>query len=138
MKFNNKTEVREALESIWRGRQEADFGRVVVEYLSLHLDAKHIPVSEFFKIAHNVNISAPDVILNIVNFFSGAHINLLDAGFEYIEKDDIEDLDSDQVRAAYDGKINPLTGQHDEDVAKKIFMYFLPSDVAKIALRSSE
>lgn len=138
MDFNNKAQVREVFESFWRGRQEVAFGHVVIEYLSAHLDAKHIPVSEFFNIAKRVNVSTPDVVLNVVNFLSGAHVNLLDAGFEYIEDDSVEDLDPGQVRAAYDASINPFTGQFDKDVAKKIFMYFLPSETAKNVLRGSE
>ena len=75
-------------------------------------------------------------VLNIVNYLSGAHLHLLSKRFEYIEHDSATEIDSLQAKAAYDASINPLTGQFDEAVKKKIFVYFIPSDTAREVLGS--
>lgn len=130
----NKNEALQVLATLWKGRPEAEVGCAVVNYLSSNLDARHIPFSEFFRIAADQNFEKPDAILNIVNYLSGAHLHLLAKGFEYIEDDRVIAIDSLQAKAAYDANINPLTGQFDEAVNKKIFMYFFPSETAKQVL----
>jgi hypothetical protein len=130
----NKNEAIEALTSLWKGRPEAAFGCAIIDYLSVHLDARHIPFSEFFRIATDGKPAEQAVVLNIVNYLSGAQLHLLAKGFEYIEDDFVTEIDSQQARAAYDANINPLTGQFDEVVQKKIFVYFMPSETAKDVL----
>ncbi len=127
----NKNEAIEVLTSLWKGRPEEAFGCAIIDYLSDHLDARHIPFSEFFRIALDGKPADQEVVLNIVNYLSGAQLHLLAKGFEYIEDDSVTEIDSQQARAAYDASINPLTGQFDEAVKKKIFVYFMPSEAAK-------
>jgi hypothetical protein len=134
----NKNEALQALATLWKGRPEAEFGCAVIDYLSSHLDARHIPFSEFFRIAAAKNFGERDAILNIVNYLSGAQLHLLAKGFEYIEDDRAIEIDSLQAKAAYDANINPLTGQFDEEVKKKIFVYFIPSETAKQVLGSGK
>lgn len=135
---NTKAEAHNILQGVWHGRPEADFGCLIINYISENLDAKYLPFSDLFKIARSHHIEQQDVVLNVVNYLTGAHLPLLDAGFEYIEDEIVEGLNPDQVKAAYTENINPLSGYIDQDVAKKIFMYLLPSKAAKSALRSAE
>jgi len=132
----NKHDAIEVLAALWNGRAEADFGCAIIDYLETHLDARHIPFSEFFRITANGEFAEQDVVLNIVNYLSGAHLHLLSNRFEYIEDDSATEIDSLQAKAAYRASINPLTGQFDETVKKKIFVYFVPSDTAREVLGS--
>lgn len=134
----NKNEAQEILIALWRGRPEAAFGCAVIDYLSNNLDARHIPFSEFFRLSVDGKPTEKAVVLNIVNYLSGAHLHLLAKGFEYIEDDLPIEIDSLQAKAAYDASINPLTGQFDDAVRRKIFVYFMPSDAAKEVLRGAE
>lgn len=135
---NTKAEAQDILRGIWHGRPEADFGCLIINYISENLSARYLPFSDLFKLAKSNHIEHQDVVLNVVNYLTGAHLPLLDTGFEYIEDETVEYLEPDQVKAAYEENINPLTGYFDEDVSKKIFMYLLPSEAAKSALRSAE
>lgn len=135
---HNKNEALDVLNTLWHGRSEAVFGRAIIDYLSAHLDARHIPFSEFFRITSEGKFAEQDVVLNIVNYLSGAQLHLLAKGFEYIEDDRATEIDSSQAKAAYEANINPLTGQFDDAVKKKIFVYFSPSETAKEVLGSAE
>ncbi|MGX9732316.1 hypothetical protein ACWYXO_17050 [Janthinobacterium aestuarii] len=138
MRPRNKNEAQEILITLWRGRPEAAFGCAVIDYLSNHLDARHIPFSEFFRLGADGKPAEQTVVINIINYLSGAHLHLLAKGFEYIEGDLPIEIDSLQAKAAYDASINPLTGQFDEAVKRKIFVYFMPSDAAKEVLGEAE
>jgi hypothetical protein len=133
----NKNEAVQVLTTLWAGRPEVDVGCAIIEYLSSNLDARHIPFSQFFRIALERKLDERDAVLNIVNYLSGAQLHLLAKGFEYIEDDRATEIDSLQAKAAYDANINPLTGQFDDAVKKKIFVYFIPSEVAKQVLGSA-
>jgi hypothetical protein len=129
-----KIDAQCVLRTVWGDKPEADFGCVVIDFLSAHADAVHIPFTQFFEIARANQIDDNGVVLNIVNYLTGAHLNLLRTAFEYIDGDTVESLEQAQVRAAKFDKINPLTGDTDEEVGDKIFVYFVPTNLAKEAL----
>ncbi len=130
----NKSEAHSILLELWAGMPEAEAGRVIVDFLAEHTDAAHISFAQFFEVAFQAHILDQRVVLNIVNYLTGADLNLLNTGFEYIEDDIVQPLEIEQVRAAQYRKINPLTGDEDADIGGKIFMFFLPSELAKKAL----
>lgn len=122
------------LKELWEEKPEALLGCVIIDFLSDHTDAVHIPFSQFFELAKRNDIRDTDVVLNIVNYLSGANLKLLDTGFELIDGDTVEQLEPSQVKAAKCDNINPLTGETDDEIGEKIFMFFLPSNLAKQAL----
>jgi hypothetical protein len=134
----NKNDALEIVATLWKGRPEAAFGCAVINYISDHLDARHIPFSEFFRLPSEGKPADHAVVLNIINYLSGAQLHLLAKGFEYIEDDRPVAIDSLQAKAAYEASINPMTGQFDEAVKKKIFVYFMPSEAAKVVLGGAE
>ena len=130
----NKSDAHLILTELWAERPEAEAGRAIVDFLALHTDAVHISFSQLFAVADEVRIKDRAVVLNIINYFTGADLNLLTTGFEYIEDETVQPLDIEQVRAAKFNNINPVTGDEDSDIGKKIFMFFKPSQLAKTAL----
>lgn len=130
----NKNDAHGVLRDIWAGSPEAEAGRLIVDFLSEHTDSVHISYSQLFQVGHVPARFSPNVVLNIINYLTGTDLNLLTTGFEYIEGDFVQRLDIDQVQAAHFRQINPFTGEEDEEVRSKIFMYFSPSELAKKAL----
>lgn len=122
------------LKTNWDDSPEFEFGQLIIDFLAANTDSVHITFSQFFELAKVNPIFDQDVVLNVVNYLSGNRLPLLKARFEYIDDETVELLDIDQVRAAKDGNINPITGVQDGDVGNKIFMFFCPSDVAKRVL----
>lgn len=130
----NKSAAHLILSELWAERPEAEAGRAIVDFLALHTDAVHISFAQLFAVADEARIKDRAVVLNIINYFTGADLNLLKTGFEFIEDEIVQPLDLEQVRAAKYNKINPITGDEDGDIGKKIFMFFTPSELAKTAL----
>jgi hypothetical protein len=130
----NKSDAHSILQELWEGTPEAEAGRLIVEFLSAHTDAVHISFAQLFNVVHKSNTADRSAVLNIVNYLTGSDLNLLKTSFEYIEGDIVQLLDVEQVRAAQYRKINPLTGDEDAEIGGKIFMFFVPSDLAKKAL----
>jgi len=130
----NKGAAHSILRKLWANRPEAEAGRVIVDFLAEHTDAAHISFAQLFDVAWQAKIKDQAAVLNIVNYLTGGDLNLLKTGFEYIDDEIIQPLDIEQVRAAKYQKINPLTGDEDADVGKKIFMFFMPSELAKTVL----
>lgn len=129
-----KNDAQNILRELWADMPEAHLGCVIIDFLSAHTDAAHISFSQFFEIARANQIRDDDVVVNVVNYLTGTDLNLLTIAFEYIDGDIVELLEPSQVRAAKYAKINPLTGEADEELGNKIFMFFLPSELAKQAL----
>lgn len=134
MNLHTKSEAQDYLKGLWGNAPEALLGCVIIDFLSRHTDAVHIPFSRFFEIAHQHQIGDKSVVFNVVNYLTGTDLNLLQSGFEYIDGDVVAELDAIQVRAAKSHKINPLTGEEDEEIGGKIFMFFFPSELARQAL----
>ncbi|RFP23897.1 hypothetical protein [Duganella sp. BJB476] len=130
----NKSAAHSIIGELWAGRPEADAGHVIVDFLAAHTDAVHISFAQFFEIARQAEIKDQNVVLNIITYLTGTDLQLLKTGFEYIEEEIVKPLDIEQVRAARYNKINPITGDEDDEIGSKIFMYFIPSDLAKTAL----
>lgn len=129
-----KNDAQHVLLEVWANKPEADFGCVVIDFLAEHADSIHIPFAQFFEIGRVHGIRNNDVVLNVVNYISGTDLQLLTTAFEYIDGETVEPLDQAQVRAAKYEKINPLTGETDEEVGEKIFVYFVLTDLAKQVL----
>lgn len=130
----NKNDALAILQKLWAGKPEAEAGRIIVEFLSAHTDAVHISFAQLFDVVGKTRQMDQSAVLNVINYLTGSDLSLLRTGFEYIEGDIVQPLDIDQVRAARFRQINPLTGDKDEEIGSKIFMFFLPSDLAKKAL----
>lgn len=130
----SKTDAQHILRTVWENNPEADFGCLVIDFLSVHGDSAYIPFAQFFEIARVNRVGDNNVVLNVVNYLTGNHLNLLKPAFEYIDGETIKLLEASQVRAAKQNKINPITGDEDEEVGEKIFMYFLPTELARKAL----
>jgi tRNA U34 5-carboxymethylaminomethyl modifying GTPase MnmE/TrmE len=57
---------------------------------------------------------------------SGDKIGLLETHFELIdENEDIHDISANDLRAVSEG-VNPITGQEEQDIANRIFVYYCP------------
>lgn len=132
---HSRNDAQNVLKEVWGNNPEADFGRIVIDFLSAHADAVHIPFAQFFEIARAHDFEDKNVVLNVINYLTGTHLNLLKTAFEYIDGETVELLEPAQVRAAKQQKINPITGDTDEEVGTKIFMYFLPTELARKALK---
>lgn len=130
----NRNAAHSIIGELWAGRPEADAGHVIVDFLAAHTDAVHISFAQFFEVARQADIKDQHAVVNIVTYLTGADLHLLKTGFEFIEDDVVQPLDIEQVRAAKYNKINPITGDEDAEIGSKIFMYFIPSDLAKTAL----
>ncbi|NQE51899.1 hypothetical protein [Herbaspirillum rubrisubalbicans] len=133
--MQSKEDAHEILSDLWKGRPEEEAGRLIIEYLAQHIEAKHISLADLIQVASKQERRA---VLNIINYLSGEDLNLLDSKFEYVAEDEssIFELDLAQVKAARSQFINPLSGESDEDVLDKIFMFFVPSDLAREALKT--
>ncbi|WP_016834617.1 hypothetical protein [Herbaspirillum lusitanum] len=131
---HSKAEVQEILKGIWADRLETFLGEVFLDFLADHTDATHIPFGQFISLARERKIEDVNVVLNVISCLTGARLNLLDTAFEYIDGDVVEQLEINQVKAAKNANINPLTGEVEENISQRIFMFFIPSELAKQAL----
>jgi hypothetical protein len=130
----NRNDAQNFLDEVWGNSPETAFGHLVIDFLSSHTDSVHIPFAQFLEIARANKIQNNDVVLNIVNYLTGANLHLLRTSFEYIDGETVEPLDVLQVKAAQQFRVNPITGDVDEAVGDKIFVYFVPTDLAKEVL----
>lgn len=117
-------------------RVERTFGRgsekIVAErlisFLSKHVETSHINLQLMRQLTPDGATGGLDaVILRTLQFLAGDGIALLDVKFEIVDAEDHpHGLDRQAVSEALSLKVNPLTGESDQEVATKITMYFAP------------
>ena len=131
----SKEEAVAGLARVWGDSPETRVGRAIIDLVAKNLDNSFLPLSLFFEAAEGLHSSEDDAVLNVVNFLAGAGSQLLKLQLEYIDDDVVVELDDDEARDASEQNINPLTGDLDEELPKKLFICFSPSAVARRALR---
>lgn len=129
-----KSDVLRELTEIWGDGPEAQIGEKILHFISEHLNSRYLPLSSFFSFVGSKSPEEKRIVVKVVNYFSGAGIQLLDLQFEYIDEEDSLLLDAEQAQLASERKINPITGDFDADLHVKLFVCFAPSEVARRAL----
>lgn len=67
-------------------------------------------------------------LLKALQVLAGDGVKILNLGFEFFdEEDQPHKLTSDEALAALEGEINPITGDPEPDVRKKVAIYFAPN-----------
>jgi len=131
----SKAEALEGLLRVWGDSPEARAGRTILELIADNLDSSFLPLSLFFEATDSVQPDEKTVVLNVLNFISGANQQLLKLQLEYIDDDEVRLLDDDAAKAAAEHGINPITGESDSSLGSKLFICFTPSEVARRALK---
>ncbi|WP_338849710.1 hypothetical protein V8J88_11685 [Massilia sp. W12] len=137
MPSDNVDSISGRFSETWKERPEAALGVPFLNYIKDNISNSFLPFSEFVFIAKKNNIEDVNVVMNVLNFFSGDWIKLLCIGYEYIDPDGdvVFELDEQQVHDVFHGKINPITHSFDESIYSKIFVYYYPSKHAKNIFR---
>lgn len=135
MSPHNKTEAINHFLDIWSERPETDIGILIIEFLAAHLDSKNLPITTFFEIAKQSLSQDKNAVMNVVNYLSGADLNLLTVEVELIEGHEILILEPEQVVAARTRSIHPISGEIDAELSSKLYLCFTPSETAKKTLR---
>ena len=108
---------------------EQDIARKLMQFLVEHEEAAHINLQLVRQLTEGGESGGLDrEILRTLQFLAGDGIGLLETKFEiFDEQDNPHNIDNLVVRDAINLQLNPLTGERDPQVEKKIFMYFSPS-----------
>lgn len=132
MDITSKAELIERLREVWRDGEELRLAILIVELIEQHPDIAHIPYSKFESLAKSQHLRDPHVVEKVIQYLTGAESHVLDLGAELIGDDDTPyRLDADELDLAVTEKIHPFTGEVDATLQSKIFVYFLPSPLAR-------
>lgn len=88
-------------------------------------DIHHLTFTRLGQIA---NSKDPRLVLSLVQYLTGAKVQLLDAKFELIVDDRISILDNEDLAEAERTNVlnDPETGEPVQDYKSKVFPYFVP------------
>ncbi len=118
----------------WGDSEEALLAELIVELVESDLKANYIPYSQLKGIANARELQGSHVTERVVQYLLGAESHVLELGAELIEDDDVHRLDRDAFSMASLHHIHPITGEKDEALPSKLFVYFYPSDFAREVL----
>lgn len=107
----------------------------ILAFIAEHPQTIHIPFSRLREIAREASLSDPEVVARVVQYLTGADTHLLDVAGELVGDDDMPHfLDDEEFSLATTAGINPLTGDVDPELPRKLFVYFRPSQLAQEVL----
>lgn len=114
------------LERAFGAGAERDIALSLLGFLDDHRDTSHINLQLVRQLAIGGQSGGLDLeILRTLQFLAGDAIGLLETCFEIFDDQDCpHGIANEVVKDAIELQLNPLTGEADPDVAKKIFMFF--------------
>ena len=117
------------LERTFGAGAERDIARTLMDFLIAHKETSHINLQLVRQLTKGGDSGQFDgEILRTLQFLAGDAIGLLETKFEiFDEADQPHGIDNSVVKEAIFLQLNPLTGEADPQVDKKIFMFFSPS-----------
>lgn len=118
------------------GDAEGELARALFGFLEEHPATSHVTL----QLMRNMAAGSTDVhIVRTLQFLAGDNIQLLLTKFELIEDGDLEPvpLSVEEASVATAENVNPVSGDYDADVSKKIAVFFSPTDHLRELLASS-
>ncbi|WP_139201097.1 hypothetical protein [Polaromonas sp. JS666] len=100
----------------------------LLDFLAAHAGTSHINLQLVRQLTPQAESGNLDhVILRTLQFLAGDAIGILDTRFEIFDEDQHpHGLEKSMVKEALSSQINPLTGDADPEVSRKIYMFFTP------------
>jgi hypothetical protein len=137
--MDSAEKVIDRLERAFGVGAERDIAWALIIFLSTNKDTSHINLQLVRQLTANGKSGGLDrEILRTLQFLAGDGIGLLETKFEiFDEEEHPHGIENDVVRDAIALRLNPLTGEADPDIAKKIFMFFSPTSQVAISRPSS-
>lgn len=132
----NKSELISRIHAVWQDGDEFRLSLAILELLQKLPSANHIPMSRFHALAReNALTNDPHLAHRVVQYLCGADSPVLGLGAELIDDaDGIYQLKNEELQQAIQSNLNPLTGNIDDQLRNKMFVYFYPSEFAKTIL----
>lgn len=135
MPIRSRDDFDNAIRVAWPHGAEQRLSLSILEFIAEHPNTFHIPFARLQEIARETHLVNPDVVPRVVQYLTGADSHLLDVAGELFEEDDEpRALDDAEFKLAVSDGINPLTGDYDPTLPKKLFVYFRPSRLAQEVL----
>jgi hypothetical protein len=128
-----KEELLRQIYAVWREGDEFSLSVAIIELIQKFPSVRHMPMTRFQQLARENSLTKdPYLSQRVVQYLCGADSPVLNIGAELIEEDDeVYQLKADELRLAVNHKLHPLTGEIDETLADRIFVYFYPSEFIK-------
>lgn len=126
--MNSRELLIQRIAKIFGDGEELFASTVLIDYLILNPNTGHINLEFVRQLGSAAGAQLTDKgILRSLQYLSGDSVRLIDVCFELIEDEwRIFDLNQEQVQAARDEKINPITGFDDSEILNRIFMFYRP------------
>ncbi|WP_339091641.1 hypothetical protein [Variovorax paradoxus] len=112
------------------GGAERGIAKEVIRFLEEKPNTKHITIQLVRQLTPGAERGELDrAIIKTLQVLAGEHLRLLDTRFELFDSENVpHDLTDDELSAAIELGINPLTGHEEVDIRSKILMYFAPEE----------
>lgn len=130
--MTSRDDLHQKVRLTWGDSEELRLALLIFDFIAQDPYAAHIPYSRFQKIAKEQALQDPHVVERVLQYLTGADSHVLELGAELIEGDDeIRRLRPDEFALVVSDQIHPLTGERDESLPSKVFVYFSPSKLAQ-------
>ena len=108
---------------------EYEIAQRLLIFLTQHADTTYINLQLVRQMTPGGHAGGQDpAIVRTLQFLSGDAVHVLDVGFELFDDDEhAHKLSKEEVRAALEANINPLTGEQDPEIRGRVAMYFAPT-----------
>lgn len=122
------TELLTSLQRAFGDGQEAAVANSLLRFLAEHSKTNHISLQLVRQLTPGAADGAFDrAILRVLQFLSGDNARILDLKFEiYGHDDEVHDLTDQEAQIALREQIDPMTGDYDPSISKRVGVYFAP------------
>ena len=125
----NGTTPLQLLDRLYGRGIEYEVASHLIDFLARHAETTYINLQLVRQLTPGAMAGAHDkAIVRTLQFLSGDGVGVLDVGFELFDDEDhAHKISNDEARAALEFHINPLTGEQDADIRRRLAMYFAPA-----------
>jgi hypothetical protein len=130
----------EGLSRTFGDGHEREVASKLLEFLAAHSETSHLTLQFVRQLTPGANSGKHDrAIVRTLQYLAGDAIRMLDTKFELIDEyDAVHDLTNEEVNECLKDKVNPITGEFDENIGQKIVIYFCPTLEVRRLLQNEE
>lgn len=98
----------------------------IIDFITTYTQTRHINLQLVRQITNEEDGQHDATIFRTLQCLAGDKIGLLETHFELVDENEvISDISTDDLKAVRHG-IHPITGLEDDDIEKRVFVYYSP------------
>jgi len=127
--MSSERQLLDEFQRIFGQGPEYEIAQQLLSFLARNADTTYINLQLVRQLTPGGHAGDRDsAIVRTLQFLCGDAVHVLEVGFELFDDEEhAHKLSKDEVRVALEANVNPLTGERDPDIRRRVAMYFAPT-----------